>query len=325
MYVVSQTLDLKPGVGMTEAREVPFSLIVGIEEAGQRLDRLLSARFLISRARAGSWFEKGEVRVEGKPARKSHHLRVGERVEGIIPASPPAELRPQDLPLQILHQDPTLLVVNKPRGLVVHPGSGVKEGTLVNALLFHFPDLAGVGEPQRPGIVHRLDRFTSGCLVVARSDEARRDLMRQFARRRVRKEYLALVHGQPRPERGMIEAPLGRHPVARQKFSIQEGGRPALTRWRVLARLGAWSLLSLDLLTGRTHQIRVHLAALGHPVVGDPTYGRRPDPWNLKGQFLHAHKLGFSHPQDGQDREFIAPLPDELALILAELGSGQIE
>jgi len=303
-----------------EAEGTSFSFITGDDETGRRLDQLVAERFTLSRGRVQELLENEGIMVDGRIARRSQRLKPGQRVEGHIPPDPSFRISAQDLPLELIYQDHHLLVINKPRGMVVHPGGGVREGTLVNALLHHCPDLAGVGEESRPGIVHRLDRHTSGCLVVARTARAQLELRRQFDQRLVRKEYLALVHGRVTRERGEVDSPLGRHPVVRQKFCIREDGRSAITRWRVLADLNRWTLLSIELLTGRTHQIRVHMTALGYPVVGDPTYGRRRDPWNLAGQFLHAHKLGIHHPEGAQAMTFQAPLPVELAGILQELG-----
>ena len=249
-----------------------------------------------------------------------------------IPAPKPAGALPEDIPLRIVHEDPFLLVVDKPAGMVVHPAAGHSGGTLVNALLHHCRDLSGIGGVLRPGIVHRLDKETSGLLVVAKSDEAHRGLAGQFKRREVRKTYQAIVYGDPKTDGGRIEAPVGRHPTDRKRMSTQSRrGKGAATVWRVRERFGAFSLLEVEIETGRTHQIRVHLADIGHPVVGDRIYGGAgrsrtvADPGvrarirALDRQALHARRLSFAHPVTGEALQFTAPLPEELASLCASL------
>jgi len=300
--------------------------------AGSRLDVWL-ARSLpsLSRARLQALIEQGHVLLDGAPARASTRLREGQGVFVQVPAPVPAEPRPEDIPLSVLHQDARLLVVDKPAGLVVHPGAGVASGTLVNALLRHVKDLSGVGGVLRPGIVHRLDRGTSGLMVVAKDDETHRALARQFASRSVEKEYLALVHGVPAPARGSLDAPIGRDPVHRRRMSVRAPhGRDARTSWAVEEAFDGAALLRVRIHTGRTHQIRVHLASLGHPVVADPVYGGTRTPSSRRGAArellraftrpaLHAARLAFRHPATGERLAFAAPLPADLASLLDRL------
>jgi len=284
--------------------------IAGVSSAGIRLDRFLSLEFPdFSRVRLQAFVRDGFVLVNGAPSRPSQSLRLDDRVEITIPPDvEPATVCAQDIPLNILHEDKSLLVLNKSAGLVVHPGAGNADGTLVNALLFHCAGLSVIGGVERPGIVHRLDKETSGCLAVAKTDIAHRSLSEQFANRTVKKTYLALVEGVPRMPHGKIEAAIGRHAVHRQKMAINERGREALTQYRVLASSEGKALLECQPRTGRTHQIRVHLKHLGHAIVGDPMYGRRGQQTR---HFLHAWKIAFAHPVSGKALEFCAPLPPD--------------
>lgn len=293
------------------------------DEAGERLDRHVARRTGEPRNQVQAWIEAGRVRVGGEPRRPAHALRPGERIECEPP--PPAveeRVRPEPGELSVLHEDPWLVVLDKPAGLVVHPGAGVAEGTLAHRLLHRYPEMAGVGGPGRPGIVHRLDRDTTGVMVAARTAEAQRALARAFATRRVDKRYLALVWGEP-PAEGVVDRPIGRHPERRREMAVRRGGRPAETRYRTLAAAGPVALLEVDLRTGRTHQIRVHLKSLGHPLVGDPVYGekrfkavtgaaRRPLE-TFPRPALHSWRLAFPHPADGARSAHEAPVPEDLA------------
>jgi 23S rRNA pseudouridine1911/1915/1917 synthase len=311
------------------------------EEAGLRLDRFLSARAPdLSRTRLQSLIAAGRVAVEGRVRKASHRLRAGERVTVEVPPPVALDLVPEPIPLDVVYEDDALLVVNKPAGLVVHPSAGHGTGTLVHALLAHCgPALSGIGGVRRPGIVHRLDRGTSGLLVVAKTDGAHLALARQLKARSVERRYLALVHGAvPRAE-GIVEAPIGRDPRDRLRMAVRPAGqgRLAVTRYRALERFAApapLSYLGLQLGTGRTHQIRVHLAHLGFPVVGDRTYRRRgvaaggPELARrvaaLGGLALHAAVLGFTHPETGEPLRFEAPLPPAFAALLTWLrGQGR--
>ncbi|HLL74410.1 MAG TPA: RluA family pseudouridine synthase [Pyrinomonadaceae bacterium] len=299
------------------------------EDAGARLDAFLAARVGgASRSRLKQLIEDGEVLVSGRAAKPSHRLRAGDTVE--LEAPGPlnvTDFAPEDIPLDVVYEDDSLVVVNKPAGLVVHPAAGVPAGTLANALAFHFRRLAAGGGPSRPGIVHRLDRDTSGLIVVAKTDEAHESLSAQFRAREVVKYYVALVHGATREERGRVEEPIGRDPRNRTRMAVVRGGRAALSIWRVRQRFVRYTLLDVEIKTGRTHQIRVHLAWLKHPVVGDGVYGGGRDNTiqdarvraavqSLGRQFLHAERLGFRHPRTGEFLKFRAPLPPELSSLL---------
>ena len=306
------------------APEVKEYLVAG-DLAGQRLDVAAARITGLSRSQVQRLIEGGLVLVDGRRAKAGRRVRCGETLTVTLPEPEPAVAVPEALPLEVVYEDGDLLVVNKPRGMAVHPGAGRNRGTLVNALLHHCRDLSGIGGVQRPGIVHRLDKDTSGLLVVAKNDVAHQELARQIKARTVTRRYLALVHGNLTRDRGTVAAPIARHAVHRQKMAVDPArGRPAVTHFRVLRRYGACTLVELRLETGRTHQIRVHMAHIGHPVVGDRRYGpRRPD-LGLEGQFLHAAVLGFRHPRTGAYLEFSAPLPRELAAVLERLESGSV-
>lgn len=292
------------------------------EDAGMRLDRYLAAALPeFSRSRLQSLIGQGCVRLNGAPARQRAMVRTGDRVVVEVPPLVKSEARPEAIALAVLHEDEDLLVLDKPAGLVVHPGAGHAEHTLVNALLHHCPTLSGIGGAERPGIVHRLDKETSGCLVVAKNDAAHRELSRQFAARTVTKVYLALVAGQMRKSSGSIDAPIARHPVHRQRMSVARHarGRSALTEYRVLRGNREMSLVECRLHSGRTHQIRVHLHHLGHPVLGDKLYAAKKAA-AFPRQMLHAARLGFEHPRDGRRLECEAPLPADFVAALAAAG-----
>jgi len=294
-----------------------------------RLDRFLATRLPeLSRSRIQALIGERHVQVDGASRKASHRLRGGEAVSVELPAPRPLELAPEPIPLDVAYEDEALLVVNKPAGMVVHPGPGHERGTLVHALLARCPSLSGIGGVRRPGIVHRLDKGTSGLLVVAKTDQAHLELARQLKARTVSRRYLALVHGRVPQEAGVIEAAIGRHPHDRLRMAVRPAGqgRAALTQFRVLERFEGFTLLEARLRTGRTHQIRVHLAHLGFPVAGDPVYRRRsvrPPEGELAGRLaalgglaLHAAALGFDHPQSRERCEFEAPLPPPFAALL---------
>jgi len=301
-------------------------------EGRTRLDRYLMTRLEgESRTSIQRLIVGGHVRLEGKHLKPSAFLRPGDRVRVEFPDAVPSQLEPEAIPLEIVHQDPGFLVISKPSGMVVHPGAGRRTGTLVNALLALQGDLSGVGGAERPGIVHRLDRETSGLLVVARTDAAHRNLSAQFSQRQVKKVYRTLVWGEPVPSRGRIDAAIGRHPVSRTRMAVrQAGGRSAITEYETLERMAGFAFLNVQILTGRTHQIRVHFKHRGHPVVGDSEYGgnrfssiKRPelrDPLMAFGRLaLHAHRLEFRHPDSGAPLRFEAPLPADFSLLLERL------
>jgi 23S rRNA pseudouridine1911/1915/1917 synthase len=301
-------------------------LTAGPQAAGVRLDRWLAEAIPdLSRSRVQALIAEGRVRVDGAVPKAAHRLRGGERIEVEIPPPPSEAVEPEPLALTVLFEDDDLLVVDKPAGMVVHPGAGRTTGTLVAAVLAHAPEVAGVGGPRRPGIVHRLDKDTSGVLVVAKTTRAYESLTAQLAARTVRRRYLAVVHGRVGLTEGVVEAPIGRDLRHRQRMAVRPAGqgRPALTRYRVLERFAGFTYLEARPATGRTHQIRVHLASLGHPVVGDLTYGRsrgRP-PIPFEGLALHAASLAFVHPATQEEVEFTAPLPARMERLLAHLRS----
>lgn len=312
--------------------EAPRSLTVDSAGASLRLDRWLALRLPeLSRARIQSLIEAGHVQVDGRSAKASLRLKAGQAVTVSVPEPVAAEPTPEDIPLRVVYEDAHLLVIDKPAGLAVHPGAGRSGGTLVNALLHHVEDLSGVGGVLRPGIVHRLDKGTSGLMVVAKDDQTHRALSAQFAGRTVEKEYLALVHGVPARAEGEITAAIGRDPVHRKKMSTRAPrGREARSSYRVLEALDGAALLRVRIHTGRTHQIRVHLAALGHPVAGDATYGGGRTPCcrrttsrdalkSLSRPALHAARLAFDHPATGVRLAFESPWPEDLAGVLGAL------
>ncbi|MFO7628835.1 MAG: RluA family pseudouridine synthase [Prochlorococcaceae cyanobacterium] len=289
-----------------------------------RLDRwLVSQRPEQSRARIQKFIDAGYVRVNGLSGRAKTPLRPGDVVQLWMPPPEPLPyLLAQEMALDVLFEDAHLIVLNKPAGLTVHPAPGNRDGTLVNGLLHHCPNLPGIGGELRPGIVHRLDKDTTGCIVVAKSQEALVKLQLQIQKRIASRQYLAVVHGQPAAEAGTIIAAIGRHPADRKKYAVvhDESGRHACTHWRLIERLGDFSLLRFKLDTGRTHQIRVHCAHIGYPIVGDPVYSRaRRLPLALPGQALHAVQLGLNHPITGERIMCEAPLPEVFERLLALL------
>ncbi len=307
---------------MTSPSVHSFTVTAG--EAGRRLDQYLTTHLeRLSRVRVQELIAEGRVRVGGTAARRaSLRLKAGQVVEAEWTPAGPLKALPEAIPLNILYQDEDVVVVNKPAGMAVHPAGRLRSGTLVNALLHHFQTLSGVGGELRPGLVHRLDRMTSGVLVAARNDVAHRRLAAQFAARQVEKTYLALVQGQVKKAEGTIDTPIGRDLVRRVRMTARRrlgapGVRAALSHYRVLQRYGDFTLLEVKISTGRTHQIRTHLASIGHPVVGDTLYGARGGV--LARSFLHAARITFTHPATRQAMTFTAPLPAELEQFLAGL------
>jgi 23S rRNA pseudouridine1911/1915/1917 synthase len=290
-----------------------IELTVPSDHAGVRLDRYLATALpQFSRSRLQALIRAGEVVLQGKSVRSRKTVRAGDVVRLTIPPLREIDAQAEEIPLEILFEDDDLLMLNKPPGLVVHPGAGNQTHTLVNALLHHCTSLSGIGGKQRPGIVHRLDKETSGCLVVAKNDAAHQELARQFADREVKKIYLALVVGTFKRPRGTIDAAIGRHPVQRKKMTVDlRRGRAAKTEYRVVRSGGGISLVECALHSGRTHQIRVHLRHLGHAIVGDALYGKKG---GAPRQMLHAWKLGFSHPRSGEWLSFEAPILDDFRL-----------
>jgi 23S rRNA pseudouridine1911/1915/1917 synthase len=313
------------GGGLFIAKNPPeeFECIVSAEHKGQRIDQFLSRlpAPALSRSQAHRLIASGKVRINREIPKPSYKIKFNDRIAVIIPPPPELTVKGENLPLDIVYEDEDIIVVNKPKGMVVHPAPGNYSGTLVNALLFHCGHLAALGAPLRPGIVHRLDKDTSGLMVAAKNDAAYHSLARQFKDRTVGKTYLALVHGVVKNNTGIIEARIGRHPVHRKKMAVSEAqkGREAFTHYRVIERFKHYSLVEVKIRTGRTHQIRVHMSHIGHPVVGDQTYGKKNDGLGVRSQLLHAQALKFIHPRTGQPVEYKVAPPGEMKEVLDAL------
>jgi 23S rRNA pseudouridine1911/1915/1917 synthase len=308
-----------------------FTILVDASDSGKRLDLLVASRIPdCSRSVAANLIRNGKIKVQGDAKKPGYRTKTGDEICGHIPLPEPVLFKPEPIPIDILYEDDDIIVVNKPPGLVVHPAPGHYSGTLVNALLYHCPDLEGIGGEIRPGIVHRLDKDTSGVLVVAKNGRAHHNLALQFKLRRVKKEYLALVHGKMESDSGTILLPIGRHPVDRKKMSTRSRkSRVAETIWQVKEKFDKATLVELNLKTGRTHQIRVHFAAINHPIVGDPVYGGRKAGKKVEygknlfisvsRQMLHARRLGFTHPVTQKTLSFEAPIPPDIENVLKKL------
>ena len=298
-------------------------LVAAPEDAGKRLDVFLSGALDgLTRSAAQNLIESGAVTTEsGKTPKKNGKLSPGDVFLVRLPEPQAVDLIPQDIPLDIVYEDADIIVVNKPRGMVVHPAAGNWDGTLVNALMFHCGDsLSGINGEIRPGIVHRIDKDTSGLLVVAKNAMAHQSLAAQIACHSAAREYKAIVVGAPRADTGTIDQPIGRHKTDRKRMAIVPDGRPAITHYQVLARFRGYSLLQFALETGRTHQIRVHIASIGHPIIGDPLYGVKKDRFqSLNGQCLHAFRLSLTHPRTGERMTFETPLPAYFQTVLDKM------
>ena len=293
-----------------------------MDTAGERLDKFLARQLPeLTRSHIQKLIERGDVLVGGKAQKAGYKAKGGEEVAVTLPAPVQAAILPEDIPLDVLYEDADIIVVNKARGMVVHPAAGVTTGTLVNALLAHCDDLSGINGEIRPGIVHRLDKDTSGVMVCAKNDHAHVALAEQIKEKTARRTYVAIVHGNIAEESGTIKGAIGRHPTERKQMAIVPDGKPAVTHFRVLERFGAFTLVECRLETGRTHQIRVHMTSIGHPLVGDPKYGKRKHPFAaiIHGQALHSRSLDLVHPATGEPMHFEAPLPRDMAAILEEL------
>lgn len=291
------------------------------EEVGLRLDIFLVEKFgTVSRSHIQKMIVEGHVLVNGESAKANYKLREKDRVIAIFPEARPVEIQAEEIPLDVLYEDADLIVLNKPRGMVVHPATGNYSGTLVNALLAHCVDLSGINGEIRPGIVHRLDKDTSGVMLAAKSDIAHLSLAEQIKSKAAKRQYLALVHGNIKEEEGIINGAIGRHLTDRKKMAVVfENGKSATTKFKVLERFGKFTLVECTLLTGRTHQIRVHMTYIGHPVVGDPKYGVVKSSFKIQGQALHSAHLTFMHPTTKATMEFFAPLPEDMEKILKNL------
>ena len=306
-----------------------FTILVDVSDSGKRLDLLVASRISgCSRSVAANLIRNGKIRVQRGVKKPGYRARTGDEIRGTIPPPEPVVFKPEPIPIDILYEDDDIIVVNKPPGIVVHPSPGHYSGTLVNALLYHCPGLEGIGGEIRPGIVHRLDKDTSGVMVVAKNDAAHHDLALQFKSRSIKKKYLALVYGRMESESGKVSLPMGRHPVDRKKMSTHSRkSRMAETTWKVRKWFEQVTLVEIDLKTGRTHQIRVHFAAIKHPVVGDSVYGGRKAgksiAYDLFGsvprQMLHAWLLQFGHPKTQKTLCFEAPIFSDMADIINKL------
>ena len=295
------------------------------DRTDERLDLFLVRRLPdLSRSYAQRLITDGQVTVDGTARKANYKLRGGEEVACTMPPAEEIEICAEDIPLDILYEDADIIVVNKARGMVVHPAAGIYTGTLVNALLWHCHDLSGINGALRPGIVHRLDKDTSGVMVAAKNDMAHHYLARQIRDKDARREYRAIVHGNIVPRAGVITGDIGRHPTDRKKMAIvRENGKPATTHFEVLERFGSYTYVSCRLETGRTHQIRVHMTSIGHPLVGDPKYTAKKNPFAIVGQALHSLTLSLTHPRTGTEMTFTAPLPADMEEILHTLHSGR--
>lgn len=289
---------------------------------GERTDKFLALQDTgITRSAAAALIEQGCCLVNGKIAAKNQKLKTGDTVTLEVPEAQPADILPENIPLDIVYEDGDLLVVNKPKGMVVHPANGHTSGTLVNAIMYHCQgNLSGINGVMRPGIVHRIDKDTTGALLVCKNDTAHRDLAQQLKDHTIKRRYRAIVSGNLKEDEGTVEGPIGRHPVDRKKMAINyKNGKDAVTHYKVLERFGNATYIECRLETGRTHQIRVHMTSLGHPLLGDEIYGSGKNPYHLQGQTLHAMVLGFVHPRTGEYMEFSAPLPEYFLNLLEKL------
>ncbi len=295
-------------------------IILVAENSGERLDKFIADHSDISRSFAAKLAEDGRVSVNGKSADKKTKLKQGDEIIISVPEPELLEAQPQDIPLDIVYEDDCVIVVNKPQGMVVHPAPGNPDGTLVNGLLFHC-SLSGINGVIRPGIVHRIDKDTSGLLIVAKTNEAHESLSAQLKERKAMRKYNCIVNGNIKEDGGTIDKPIGRHPIDRKKMAVIEGGREAVTHFKVLERFGQYTLVECTLETGRTHQIRVHMASIGHSIVGDPVYGIKKERFRTNGQLLHAKTIGFVHPVTGELMCFDSPLPDYFTAVLEKLAN----
>ncbi|MWV45211.1 RluA family pseudouridine synthase [Paenibacillus sp. HJL G12] len=297
--------------------------VIDREFAKDRIDKYITESWEdeVSRSQVQLWIASGHVKVNGNAVKANYKLAEGDHLEVMVPEPSAVEIVAEDIPLDVAYEDRDVIVVNKPRGMVVHPAPGHSSGTLVNALMYHCKDLSGINGELRPGIVHRIDKDTSGLLMAAKNDKAHASLAAQLKDHSVTRRYIALVHGNVSHDQGTVDAPIGRDPQDRKMFTVSEkNSKHAVTHFVVLERFGDYTVLELQLETGRTHQIRVHMKFIGHPLVGDPVYGRSKG-IKMDGQALHAKVLGFVHPSSGEYMEFTAPIPSDMEELLTNLRS----
>ncbi len=297
------------------------TILLIAETDAARIDAYLAENTELSRSKLSKLIKDGAVLKNDRPCKPNTEVKAGDSMRILVPMADTGALpEPEDIPLDIVYEDDDLAVLNKPKGMVVHPAPGNESGTLVNALLYRFGTLSEANGP-RPGIVHRIDRFTSGLLVVAKNDVAHEALSRQFADHSAHREYVCLVHGNLKEDSGTVNAPIGRHHTDRKRMAVVENGRHAVTHWHVAERFGTETLLDVALETGRTHQIRVHMAYIKHPILGDEVYGSPAPKLGLSGQALHGYRLTFAHPATGETMTFTAPVPEDFRTALKRLGS----
>lgn len=293
------------------------------EFIGERLDKFIAENSDISRSYAAKLCEEGLVQIGGRAVTKKYKITGGEKITIDMPEPEEISTQPEDIPLNIVYEDDDVIVINKPQGMVVHPAAGNEKGTLVNALMYHCKgNLSAINGVIRPGIVHRIDKDTSGLLICAKTNEAHLSLANQLKERKPLRKYIALVNGNIKEDEGTVNKPIDRNPKDRKKMAVVQGGREAVTHYRVLERFGRYTLVECILETGRTHQIRVHLASIGHSIVGDPLYGMKKEKFNLPGQLLHARTIGFKHPKTGEIMEFTSDIPPYFTEILEKLRRG---
>lgn len=292
---------------------------IWVEDGGERIDKYLSQKISLSRSQIQDLIDKGLIKVNEKEVKSSYKVKVGDKIEVIVPPPEETEIKPQDIPIEIVYEDDDIVIINKPKGMVVHPAHGHYNDTLVNALLYRIKNLSGIGGEIRPGIVHRLDKDTTGLLIIAKNDISHQRLSEQLKNRTLKRVYWAICEGEIPWEEKRVEAPLGRHPIDRKKMAIVPYGKLAITNFKVLERFKGYTLISADLETGRTHQIRVHISHLGFPILGDEVYGRIDKRFGVRGQLLHAKKISFIHPTKNVPMEFEIDLPEEFKRVLSLL------
>ena len=300
-------------------------IIFTVEQAGERLDVFCAQAGEMTRSAAQRMIAEGDILLNGGPAKANQKLKINDRVTVMLRPAAEVDIVPENIPIDIVYEDNDIAVIDKPKGMVVHPAPGNPSGTLVNALMYHLSGLSGIGGELRPGIVHRIDKLTSGLIVVAKNDMAHTSLAAQLKEHSARRTYIAIVDGNIKEDSGTVDAPIGRHPVDRKRMAVVKDGREAVTHWRVLERYGVYTLIEARLETGRTHQIRVHMAHIKHPVAGDVVYGSAKPRLGLDGQALHAARLELTHPATGERMTFKAKVPEYFASALKKAGRDQPE